>query len=318
MSSTTPAAASGSGGSGAATSSVAGSGISFTPIKPKMGNLEQVNATDFTPWTGGMPKVDWSELDDSCKDQPVTPSMYRAVGSKDAKSYQHRIKGLSKKLDSTLTTPLNTFISAFLNHMKLHGMDTITYLPDPGDSTKMCSVVTHYTRFKLDDVKAVSKAFYENEFDVYDKANDKAAQLLLANSISASLYLEVENNVLPDDTFAIMWMKVLQLIHRNTHQFFTEIENQIKACDPVTDSVCNPGQQMDKWSEHIRRLVLVLYNSGQYDHKLTETIIVHAMTAGGDGNEDWLSELRPLKKQIREKIIQIGFYDDVKQREGFH
>ena len=243
MSSSTPAAASasGSGGSGAA-ASASSSGTSFLPDKPKMGDLEQVNATDFTPWTGGMPKVDWSALDDSCKNQPITPSMYRAVGSKDAKSYQFRIRGLPKKLDSALSTPLNTFISAFMNHMKLHGMDTISYLPDPGDSTKMCSVVTHYTRFKLANVSVSSKALYENEFDAYDKANDKAAQLFLTNSVSASLYLEVENNVNPDDTFVIMWMKVLQLIHRNTHQFFTEIENQIKACDPVTDSVCNPGQ----------------------------------------------------------------------------
>ena len=47
MSSATSAAASGSGGSGAATSA-AGSGTSFTPVKPKMGHLEQINATDFT------------------------------------------------------------------------------------------------------------------------------------------------------------------------------------------------------------------------------------------------------------------------------
>ena len=262
-----------------------------------------------------MPKADWSELDDSCKDQPITPSMFRAVGSKDAKSYQFRIKGVAKKLDSTLSTPLNTFISIFMKHMKLHGMDTITYLPDPGDSTKVCSIVTHYTRFKLDNVTVMSKTLYNNDFDDYDKANDQSAQSFLTNSISSELYLEVENTIELDDTFVIMWMKVLQLIHRNTHQFFTGIENQIRAGEPVTAPVCNPGQQMDKWCAHIRRLVLVLYNSGQYDHKLTETIIILAMTAGGDGNEDWLTELRPLKKLIREKITEIAFYDDNKQRE---
>ena len=71
MSSSTPAATSSAGSSGAATPASSG-GTSFTPDKPIMGDLQQVNDTDFTPWTGGMPKVDWSALDDSCKDQPIT------------------------------------------------------------------------------------------------------------------------------------------------------------------------------------------------------------------------------------------------------
>ena len=150
----------------------------FRPPTPKMGNVQQISDTEVVPWTGGVPKVDWSGLTDASKLLPITPSMYRAIASKDAKSYQFRIRGLSKKLDSTLTTPLNTFISAFMKHMQLHGLDTITYLVDPGDSTKMCSVVTHYTRFKLSNVTTASKNLYENHFDAYDKANDQALSLI--------------------------------------------------------------------------------------------------------------------------------------------
>eukprot|EP00980_Cylindrotheca_fusiformis_P019264 scaffold6586_cov70-Cylindrotheca_fusiformis.AAC.1 len=36
----------------------------FKPTKPKMGGIEEVRDQDFTAWTGGKPKADWSGLED--------------------------------------------------------------------------------------------------------------------------------------------------------------------------------------------------------------------------------------------------------------
>ena len=37
---------------------------SFTPTKPKFGNLKQTGPTQWEPWTGGKPKADWTGLED--------------------------------------------------------------------------------------------------------------------------------------------------------------------------------------------------------------------------------------------------------------
>ena len=85
-----------------------------------MGDLELVGPDTWNPWTGGMPTTDWSGLHPSIADQAIAPTMYRGIGAKDAKAYQARIRGLQKKLDEKLTTPLNTFTTAVFKHLKLH------------------------------------------------------------------------------------------------------------------------------------------------------------------------------------------------------
>ena len=276
----------------------------YKPDEPLMGGLEVVGIDVWTPWTGGKPKVDWSDLEDESKLEPISPSMYRGIGQKDAKCYQYRIKGLNKKLDLKLSIPLNTFTTSVFKHLKIHGMDTVSYLPDPGNRATMQSIVTHHTRFKLGNVQADSKALYA-KFDKYDKANDAAAKLFFLDSLARPLLDQVEENLLPSDSFCIVWCKVMLEIHRNSHNFFEQQLLAIKNSDPITSPVCNPGQQMDKWVEHIRKYVTLLQKSGKYDHKYSEIIVVKAMSAGGDGNEEWRQDLRPAMRYAKWIIFTI-------------
>ena len=55
-----------------------------------------------------------------------------------------------------------------------------------------------------------------------------------------------------------------------------------------------------------------MVNSGQYDHKLSEDIVNQALTAGGDGNEDWKSVIRPIKRELKVKLSEIGLFSDKK------
>ena len=69
---------------------------------------------------------------------------------------------------------------------------------------------------------------------------------------------------------------------------------------------------MDLWAQAVRTNVRLLVNSGQYDHKISEDIINQALTAGGDGNEDWKSVIRPIKRSLKAKLCEIGLFTSKK------
>ena len=284
----------------------------FKPTAPKMGGLEQISSDVYSAWTGGKPNLTWTTLSADATPSPTTPSQYRGTGHNDVKGYSLRIMGLKKKFNSDLSTPLNVFTTAVFAHLQQHGLDTISYLPDPADPTKMESVVTHHTRFKLKDVRLAS-AKLSSKFDKYDKSNDRAAISFLRASLHQDLLHSVDGIIKDSDTFAVLWCIIMEEIHRNSHNFFLAQEAAIKSCDPLTAECCNPGQQMDKWVEHIRKFVILLSKSGKYDHKLSETIIILAMRAGGDHNEDWKSVLRPIKLALRAKYANLGLHTTFQQ-----
>ena len=95
-SATSGPAPSGSASSGSATGVLAPSGSASTStyvlVAPIMGGLEYVSSTDQMAWTGGKHNITWTSLDASASSSPSTPSMYRAVGHKDNKAYQFRIR----------------------------------------------------------------------------------------------------------------------------------------------------------------------------------------------------------------------------------
>ena len=43
----------------------------FMPTKPRMGGIIQAKSNEFVVWTGGKPKVEWTELDDSAPKEPL-------------------------------------------------------------------------------------------------------------------------------------------------------------------------------------------------------------------------------------------------------
>ena len=70
---------------------------SFKPTKPKMGGVEQTDATTWCVWTGGKPLAGWTGL---ATPNPTskTPEQYRATSmTSQAKSRHYRIEGLTPK-----------------------------------------------------------------------------------------------------------------------------------------------------------------------------------------------------------------------------
>lgn len=106
--------------------------------KPIMGDVVILPSGTEIAWVGGKPKLDWTGLD-ICTMPIPTPAMYRDVGAKDVKSFSYCTRGLEPKL--TLKDDLRAIARKVMSHLKQHGMDTISYVPDPANTSSMESVV---------------------------------------------------------------------------------------------------------------------------------------------------------------------------------
>jgi hypothetical protein len=62
-------------------------------------------------------------------------------------------------------------------------MDTIAYLPDPDDATKMVSVIGDYSKFNLQTTIVSSAQLRKPSFDLYDRNKDDSTRNWLLASV---------------------------------------------------------------------------------------------------------------------------------------
>ena len=175
---------------------------------PKMGVVEMSQDGTVSIFVGGKPLYDWSGLDPEC-DPATSPSNYRGAASKSSKDYHYRIKGLDKKIG-----PKNDFREVCRNvfeHLETHGLDTITYLPDPNEAV-MESVVEKPNIFLWDYV-CIQVPVYKNLWDKFDVQNDEAASKFLLGSLNEELLRKVRDAMASTTkpTFLLYWMKLAEL-----------------------------------------------------------------------------------------------------------
>ena len=116
------------------------------PLAPKNGGLALNSKGEWDVWTGGMPKSDWTGLDDSAMKTYESPNQLRSSYASSAqKGYNHHKGGLSAKFGHG--DDLALFQDNVMEHLKDTGMDTISYMLDPEDPDKMISVVLGHSRF---------------------------------------------------------------------------------------------------------------------------------------------------------------------------
>ena len=100
-----------------------------------------------------------SILPTQCRPSSITSSI---------KNRNFRIAGLTNKFSRK--SDLQTFQKKVFKHLKDHGLDTITYLPDPSNPNAMTSVVTNHDMFTLDEAEKEEKV-QAKAYDPYDLAN---------------------------------------------------------------------------------------------------------------------------------------------------
>ena len=128
------------------------------PPKPNMGGLVALSKTEWTAWTGNGTNLSLTGLGlipTDCTYHVSPNQLCPALALSAQIAYNYHCTGLAKVHQYTITTgDLSAFQNAVWKHLQNSGMDTMSYLPDPKDPTKMTSVVTNHARFTLRTTKS--------------------------------------------------------------------------------------------------------------------------------------------------------------------
>ena len=158
------------------------------PANPKMGTTEETYPGSGVYYYafGGAPEPDWTGIEDPST-RLLSDLCYRSLDPVSGqKSTLHRIKGMKKQYDRS--QKLSDFQKNVSEHLIKFGMDTIGFLPDPKDSTKVQSVVTYHARFTGDMEKSLAGSKTISKlFDPWDRKNDYEARQFLLSSLSDSV-----------------------------------------------------------------------------------------------------------------------------------
>ena len=125
----------------------------------------------------------------------------------------------------------------------------------------MTTVIEHHGRFTLDYTKVASKAV-KDKWDGYDEQNDADAVLFHLNSLNNTFKKGIQQIVTEADTFAVIWITIMRKCNQNSLEYFKKLEAKIKITSPLSFE----GQNIDLWAQAVRTNVILLMNSGQYDH----------------------------------------------------
>ena len=192
------------------TSKIATPKSPFKPPDPKMGGLVQVKHDAYSAWTGGKPKADWSELEETSPEYEQTTQLHPML---DDSGLPKRCKWFEDKFSKN--GDLYKFQRHLIDHLKIMGMDTITYLPDPADNDQMVNVITDHTQFTQAYIWSAAPIQYA-KYDAYDQSNDQAARLMFVDSLNETLKGEIQDHIPDEPSFLEVWMLFIQTLQSDS------------------------------------------------------------------------------------------------------
>jgi hypothetical protein len=192
-----------------------------------MGGLTN-SQSSIIAWTGGMPKADWSRLNPGAKQKPSKSTQHRSCDSSAAALKQDilRRNGTTEKFSKG--KDIDVFLRKVWQHFKYHGMDTITYLPDPIDpATIMSSVVEMHSRFSM-EYAAAALATQAKLYDKYDVSNDSDATNFLMESVDDEIFKELDLVCGDDKYFPIVFLEFMKIARTVTVERINQLKAQIR------------------------------------------------------------------------------------------
>ena len=241
------------------------------PLDPIMGVFIEHNPPGSGKWNarmGGKPNLTWTSLDES-QNKKSSPFHYRRPAmTDDIKGFKIRSTGLTTKFKQD--DDILVFQSHVWKHLTGHGLDTITYLQDPTDTSNVLSVVTCHARFSA-DLKTTKKSaeFFAERFDDFDLSNDEAAKLFLLDSLDPKLTLMLDRKVKDDEGFVMTWLRLVQLVVAPSLDRWDILKSKIRNANLKTYI----GQNVRLLCNDYEDWAATLRAGGQYDHFLTRTMI---------------------------------------------
>ena len=273
----------------------------FKPTTPRFGGVEEVEARNWAAWTGGKPKPDWTGLEvfDPLAIEPTQYRLSSIMGK--TKSQIHRVKGLEKKFSRG--SDLQVFERKVLEHLTQHGMDTISYLKDPTNSSDVVSVVSEHARFNLKEARVEEKIPLA-AFDNYNHSNVRDAKKFLLASLDEDLESQMYENCDDSESFIVFWLNLIDILRTMSIDRFDKIKDKIKGRSVKSYSGENVellvSDYLSDWKD--------LHGAGMYDQTLTLIMLNAIMRAGGPVNEDFRHPLRETRTRLDEKLLEIRHY----------
>ncbi len=283
--------------------------IPFKPTTPKFGGVQETGSQTWDVWTGGKPKADWSGLEDP------TPAIIKATQfrpssvTSQAKSHHYRVMGPDTKF--TRDSELLNFQKKILKHLKLHGMDTVTYLEDPTDTSRVVSVIEDHAKFNVKEGIKKANDNMKANFDSYAKSDDSDATEYLLACLDSDLENQLYESCTDGDSFVSHWLKLIHIIRSVSIERFDKIKATLKS-RKVSDYA---GENIEEMVTDFLKDFKELNGAGMYDQNLTLKMLNSIMEAGGNGNEDFRYPLREIKKNLNDKLLAIRHmsYDKAQQ-----
>ena len=132
-----------------------------------------------------------------------SPEKYRSssVGSAQ-KSRNYCTKGLNPKFKKSAN--LQVFHDRLWSHFPDHGLNTVTYIPDPASTMEMISCILQHERLSTDDVTQ-SIVQQLQLYDAYNHANDRDAVKYLLESLDDELLSKLCSMKMDEDSFPVVY-----------------------------------------------------------------------------------------------------------------
>jgi hypothetical protein len=270
--------------------------------KPIMGGLVEMPNGLTVAWCGTHPNSEWTGPHDSAPPNPAYPGQFRDTSITAAqKSHSKRIEGLVPKFkasDNRLT-----FEHKILEHLELHGLFSISCVPNPADTKTMITCVTNHPRLQVKMLPTLM-APQLTKYDTYDVNNDTEAKLFLLNSVDDSLATELRSVTMKEDPFPLYWLHLMKIVRNVSIDYCNTIKHKIRNRHPSQ----YPGQDLAQMAIDFRADVRELEIAGQYEHNLSLIILEAFLSAGGSQPlEEYKHSLRILHDKLEETLLDIGF-----------
>jgi hypothetical protein len=129
--------------------------------------------------------------------------------------------------------------------------------------------------------------------------------MCLHDSLAPGLANTIKKKHLELDSFAVVWMILLQMIQSTLVEVYELLKKSIKDCKPMQYA----GQNLSKLAEDFRDDAKKLTIAGFYNHGLALTMLKIFLEAGGDGRcaKSFRYKIYQWIEQMEEAMLTIQF-----------
>ena len=267
------------------------------PPNPTMGTCEETypGSGSYYYVFGGKPKADWSGIEDPSS-RTMSDLCFRSLDPvAGQKSSHYRTKPLSTKFD--VKKSITDFQADVWEHLCKHGLDTITYLPDPRNTTTevLCTVTKHAQL--TGDMTVVEKLSQDTfkKFDLWDRKNDSEAKSFLLGSLSETLRKDFKPfHDREKDCFTTTWLRLIHFLVTSNSRTFDKLKDDIRSIRPQQYG----GQNIEKMASAYIEKCDELTNAGYFEVSLILNIVDGFLCASQDTKGTFHFNMNQLRSKI--------------------